>query len=281
MKLVKKVCIRWNKSFAYAIGLLTTDGSLSIDGRHINFTSKDKELVELFKKCLKLSNSVTKKARSKETEKKYFQIQFGDINFYKFLLKIGLMPNKSKIVEELKIPDKYFFDFLRGHFDGDGTFYSYWDPRWKSSFMFYTVFISASPRHIGWLRDKNYGLLGIKGHVTKDGKKISCHLKYAKRESLILLEKLYSSKNDMCLSRKRLKIYRALGINNKNAQKRPGGEIGRLAGLRGLCRKACGFKSHPGHQKETQSSKLSAKSGSASGGKCQNLFFNPTQLVHS
>jgi len=32
----------WSADFAYAVGLLTTDGSLSIDGRHINLTSKRK-----------------------------------------------------------------------------------------------------------------------------------------------------------------------------------------------------------------------------------------------
>lgn len=34
--------ITWSPEIAYAVGLLTTDGSLSIDGRHIDFTSKDK-----------------------------------------------------------------------------------------------------------------------------------------------------------------------------------------------------------------------------------------------
>jgi len=57
--------------------------------------------------------------------------------------------------------------FLKGSFDGDGSFYSYWDPRWKSSFMFYTVFIFVSQRHILWLRSQIFEHLGIKGHITK------------------------------------------------------------------------------------------------------------------
>ena len=80
------------------------------------------------------------------------------------------------------MPIKYFFDFLRGHFDGDGTFYSYWDPRWKSSYMFYTVFISASKRHIMWIRSMLSELAGITGHITKDQKKTVYQLKYAKAE---------------------------------------------------------------------------------------------------
>ena len=73
-------------------------------------------------------------------------------------MSIGLMPNKTKIIGAVKIPNNYFFDFLRGHFDGDGTFYSYWDPRWRSSHMFYVVFASASLKHIIWLQKDPYDL---------------------------------------------------------------------------------------------------------------------------
>ena len=63
-------------------------------------------------------------------------------------------PRKSLTMGKLKIPNKYFFDFLRGCFDGDGCFYSYWDPRWRSSHMFYLEFVSASKKHINWLQNE-------------------------------------------------------------------------------------------------------------------------------
>jgi hypothetical protein len=111
----------------------------------------------------------------------------------------------------LKIPHKYFFDFLRGSFDGDGTFCSYWDKRWKSSFMLYTEFTSASKIHIDWIREEIFPKIKISGHITK-AKKNSCYqLKYAKRESVILLRKLYYKDNLICLSRKRLKVRKILG----------------------------------------------------------------------
>lgn len=206
-----KVSIKWSPEFAYAIGLLTTDGNLSSDGRHFDFTSNDLEQIKNFMKCLGIKVRVGFKV-SGFTKKKYPHIQFGDINFYKFLLRIGLMPRKSKIIGELKIPDKYFFDFLRGHHDGDGTFYSYWDKRWESSFMFYTVFVSASKRHIDWIKGKLHEFLKIKGHITGNPQKSIYQLKYAKTESLKILNKMYYDKNVICLSRKRLKIEKALGI---------------------------------------------------------------------
>lgn len=53
--------IVWTPELAYAVGLITTDGSLSSDGRHIDFTSNDKELINTFKKCLNLKNKIRKK----------------------------------------------------------------------------------------------------------------------------------------------------------------------------------------------------------------------------
>ena len=212
-----KVKIGWSPEFAYAIGLLVTDGSLSKDGRHINFTSKDLDLIETFKKCLHLENKVGTKTGYRRI-KNIFQIQFGDVNFYRFLLSIGLMPNKTKILKKIAIPEEYFFDFLRGHFDGDGSFNSYWDPRWKSSFMFYMNFVSASENHIKWLRNGIFETLQIRGHVSK-ARLSSCYqLRYAKKESLKLLDKLYYRKV-VCLHRKYLKIRDALFIISKLLKK--------------------------------------------------------------
>lgn len=215
MKPLNKVKIKWSPEFAYAIGLIVTDGNLSPDGRHIIFTSKDLELAVHFKKCLNLQNIIGKKSNGSQKEKKYFVVQFGDVNFYKFLVIIGLMPNKTKIIGSIKIPKKYFFDFLRGNLDGDGSFYSYWDPRWKSSFMFYTTFVSASKNYIDWLRESIKRFLKIKGHITLDGRGSTYQLKYAKSESLKLLPKIYYDNIVICLSRKRLKIEKALKMESK------------------------------------------------------------------
>ncbi|MEK7390576.1 MAG: LAGLIDADG family homing endonuclease [Patescibacteria group bacterium] len=90
------------------------------------------------------------------------------------------------------MPDKYFPDFLRGVFDGDGYSYSYWDKRWASSFMFYICFTSASRDFIEWLRRKLQKQLGINGHITSQGRNKSClQLKYAKKEAVIVKKYMY------------------------------------------------------------------------------------------
>lgn len=198
----------WSPEFAYAVGLLATDGSLSKDGRHIDFTSVDREQVENLLRCLGRINKIGVKRSG--AGKVCFRTQIGDVHLYSFLSDIGIKPNKTKTIKKLVIPRKYFFDFLRGHFDGDGTFYSYYDPRWKSSFMFYTAFVSASKSHVLWLRAENRKLLGVQGHITKGVGSLVYQLKYAKAESLRLLPKMYYDNGVVCLGRKRTKVFHVL-----------------------------------------------------------------------
>lgn len=91
----KFISTKWNKNIAYAIGLFTADGRLSSDGRHLNFTSKDKEQALNFIKCLNLKNKLGRKAREKGKIKKYYQLEFGSKEFYNFLCQIGLKPRKA------------------------------------------------------------------------------------------------------------------------------------------------------------------------------------------
>jgi hypothetical protein len=222
MKPLGKVKIEWSVEFAYAIGLLASDGCLSSSQRHITMVSKDREMLENFKKCLGIQNPIRNHYSGAGDIN--LRVQFGDIRFYQFLNAIGMTSNKSKTIGALQVPDEYFFDFLRGSFDGDGTFYSYWDPRWRSSYMFYTVFISASAEHILWLQKQIFTMLNIHGHVTKTGKTPMYCVKYAKAESLQLLPKLYYNAEVVCLSRKRIKIEKALAIAGKCLSTGAGGE---------------------------------------------------------
>lgn len=213
MKPLRQGDIKWSSALAYAVGLITTDGNLSPDGRHIIFVSKDKEQIETFKSCLGINNKISRKRGGYTGKKDYYVVQFGDVILYRWLLEIGLTPNKSRTIGILKVPDRYFFDFLRGHFDGDGSCYSYWDPRWKSSFMFYITFNSASLTHIKWLRETLDRLADVRGHVCNDGRKIIWQLKYAKRESKIVIKRLYSRSNTPRLMRKYRKVRKILATD--------------------------------------------------------------------
>ena len=192
--------IKWSRDLAYAVGLLTTDGNLSPDGRHFTFISKDVDLIKTFKRCLVINNKITPKS-SGYSNKMYYKIQFGNVKLYKWLLSIGLMPNKSKIITKLDIPNEFFPDFLRGHLDGDGCIQAYQDSVYPNSQRLYTRFISASLPHSLWLQKRIFSLLRIKGYMRRHARG-TFELTYAKNESKILLDAIYYNKFLPCLKRK-------------------------------------------------------------------------------
>lgn len=194
MKRLSKVSIQWSPAFFYAIGLITTDGSLSKDGRHIVFTSKDKDLVFLFRRCLGIHNKIGRKCRGTEREKKYYNVQFGDKNFYDFLVSIGLMSAKSKKLNSLKIPFQYFSDFFRGCLDGDGNIHIYNHPE-SCHPQLQIRFFSASYQFLLWIKKQLLRVIEAERGSIKPGKRVFI-LRYGKADSIRLLKFLYY-KNDI------------------------------------------------------------------------------------
>lgn len=200
---------KWTPNLAYAVGLLATDGCLGRDGLWIDLTSKDEEQLINFNTCLGINVKIGYKNKGLSNQGR--RIQMKNKHFYDFLISIGFTPRKSLTIGEISIPSKFFFDFLRGCFDGDGYTYSYWDTRWRSSFMIYTGFVSASKPFLLWIREEIGNRLNIQGHITSAKKKnFYYQLKYAKHDSLKLLKKIYSGRDRIYLKRKRLKIDKSL-----------------------------------------------------------------------
>ncbi len=79
--------------------------------------------------------------------------------------------------------------------------------------MFYTKFVSASKKHI------SKKLSGIKGDLSQGGETPIHQLKYAKRESRILISKIYHKENLPCLKRKYKKLKAFLNINNEETER--------------------------------------------------------------
>ncbi len=205
----RTISTKWSSELAYVVGLIATDGCLYNDGRHINFTSKDLPLIRAFMKCLNLHNRVGKK-KSGFANTWSYNLQFGNVILYAWLKYIGLTTAKSKTLNALRIPDKYFADFLRGNFDGDGSFYSYLDPRWPASVMYYLQFSSASTHYLEWIRKTTKRLYGCTGHLIRTRPAGVFNLRFAKQETRTLANIMYQSPAVPCLERKRKKVYDVL-----------------------------------------------------------------------
>jgi hypothetical protein len=203
----------WNSRLAYAIGLIATDGNLSKDKRHVSLTSTDKDLLATFRDCLGKQNSISKNPRGSISLKQSYRVQFGDVVLYDWLVKIGLHENKSLTIGPLRIDKKYFRDFLRGHLDGDGSIIHYTDryntpinPKYIYERLF-VYFISASEKHLLWLRKIIIKLKNIHGSINKRIPKNKNYspifvLKFSTKEAKILLNWIYYKSNLPCLIRK-------------------------------------------------------------------------------
>jgi len=210
----KSICY-WSSPVAYAVGLIVTDGNLSSDKRHITLTSTDKQLLEAFRNCLHLTNKICVNPPGGYSKKTCYKVTFGNVNFYNWLVSIGLMPNKTFKISSIDIPHKYISDFLRGHIDGDGSIIHYIDRHnsYKDkTYLYnrlYVTFRSASLSHITWLREQVKQLINIRGSLSSwtNRRKYNSDnqhtLRYCKKESLKLLKYIYYKDDIPCLDRKR------------------------------------------------------------------------------
>jgi hypothetical protein len=189
MRPLNKVKVVWSRPLGYALGIIATDGNISPDGYHINVTSKDIEVVEHVRNCLQLKNLIGKKGNGRGRTKKYFVLQFGDVNFIKFLHAIGITPTKSKTIAELKIPNKYFPDFLRGCIDGDGSLGIFKHPETEIPQLKLCLY-SASNDFIKWIQKNIHIIFKVEGGWIYQAKGVFI-LSFGKKDSIKILKGIY------------------------------------------------------------------------------------------
>ena len=204
----------------YVVGYIATDGYLSIDGRHINITSKDRDHLYKIRSALKLDNKIGRKSRVAHDEKRFSQLQFGDVKFYRFLKGLGLVSRKSLTLGPLNIDDKFFKDFFRGVIDGDGNI-STWIHRTNHNRQWCLRIYSASKVFIEWLNNRVNQEFGIKGRLyskkDKDRDNFIYLLKFGKLSALKILKRIYYDKS-LFLERKFLQAQLCLQEGQKSGK---------------------------------------------------------------
>ena len=108
----------WNWDSAYILGFLCADGNLSSKRNLITFSSNDNQLIQLIKLKLKSEHKI------QGPYKNNYVLQIGNKIMYNDLLKLGITPRKSLTLQFPEVPYKYLSHFIRGEFDGDGSFWA-------------------------------------------------------------------------------------------------------------------------------------------------------------
>lgn len=184
---------------AYVVGLMATDGCL-ISGRSVlNFKSQDEQLVRVFLSCL--GRPLRYRTINGRTGRTHYVTQFGDAPFYRWLRTAGLMPRKSLVIGALAVPDDLLGHCARGLLDGDGSLIRYfYNCRGRTYEGFRTTFVSASGAHLEWLRERLAERFDVVGALRLESP--VWRLRYAIRESILLLPRLYTTADVPKLQRK-------------------------------------------------------------------------------
>lgn len=182
----------WTKESAYLVGLILTDGN--IGEREFNIVSADIELLEKARKALGAEHPITKSNNC-------FRLRIGHKNMVNDLKQIGITERKSLIAKLPKIPDSFFFDFLRGYTDGDGMI--------KFSKGLTLKLCTGSPYLLDHISDTITRLLFIDRHEPKqttqnrrDTISTMYNLVYCGQCAVTICEAMYAHAGNLFLSRK-------------------------------------------------------------------------------
>lgn len=112
----------------YVLGFFFADGSFIHNGIKFDQTIADKEVLIKIKEVMKSEAEIkTYEGREVTIDGKTYKskpmtrIVMSRVSFKEELLQMGFKENKTYEESKLKIPQKFYGDFLRGFFDGDGT----------------------------------------------------------------------------------------------------------------------------------------------------------------
>lgn len=109
---------------AYWLGYICADGCVHKNRCKLSLVSKDFEVIEKFKKDTKSNYKIsTINSYDKRTKKTYirYSIQITNLFFVENLINIGVDVDKSEHLEFPNINEEYYYSFIAGLFDGDGS----------------------------------------------------------------------------------------------------------------------------------------------------------------
>lgn len=214
-----RVFKEWTDEMAYILGYFIADGCMSINprGAHfIEFTSTDRELIEIVKVTLKSRHRIGEYESKKENYKKRYRLQIGSKEMFDDLLKLGLTPRKSKTIKLPEVPKRYFSHFVRGYFDGDGgvVFASYpRKDRKNLTHSFHAIFTSGSRLFLEALHKKLKLYAKVQGGSLIDKKDGAFGLSFSTNDSRKLFYFFYKGvSRGYFLSRKYNKFQDALKV---------------------------------------------------------------------
>ena len=203
---------------AYFLGFIYADGTIDIKSRRAHFLmklqSQDRYVLEKLNQELGGRDSFL---FHEEPHKRTImgrevichgtdRLSIGSRDLINSLLMNNIVPNKSHSDIFPMVNDEFFFDYLRGYIDGDGTYYIN-----KRGYLIITI-ICNSEKNLRYIQSK----LSEKGIDTRIYGRPDCNAKTLMcskvKDSRELLNRLYYEDDLFCLQRKYEKVKHLIGL---------------------------------------------------------------------
>ncbi len=196
----------WTPEMAYVLGFFAADGYITVNKRGGQFWCiqiADKDLLENIKKVIEAEHKVGVRLPKKLGENILYRFQIGSIEMCEDLRKLGFSERKTKNLVIPNIPKKYFSDFVRGYFDGDGNVWMGFlhKERKTKTLVLFIAFTSCSHEFLKELQVR----LDLGGSIYRSKKHNFSRLQFSTISALKLYYFMYNgiSTSELFLKRKR------------------------------------------------------------------------------
>ena len=194
---------------AYVLGFFAADGYITVNKRGGQFWCihiTDKELLENIKKAIKAEHKISIRLPSSNRSISY-RLQIGSKEMCDDLRKLGFSERKTKSLAVPNVPDKYFSNFVRGYFDGDGNVWSglMHKERKTQTHVIFSAFTSCSRMFLEQLRARlvAFNIEGGSLYISK--KRLYSRLQFSTVSALKLYDFMYNELGTSKLFLKRKK----------------------------------------------------------------------------
>jgi hypothetical protein len=116
----------WSHDLAYIIGFLNADGNINGGSVRVNIQSKDVEVLEYMKDKIGYTGPIKNIKKYHDYKGKRITtdqvlLHISSVKLVEKISEYGIVPQKGGKEILPDIPDEYFYDYLRGLSDGDGS----------------------------------------------------------------------------------------------------------------------------------------------------------------
>ncbi|MDI6840675.1 MAG: LAGLIDADG family homing endonuclease [bacterium] len=199
----------WSSASAWVLGLLFTDGCVSLYGSgnyEVTLASIDYSLLLKVKNLMKSTHPII---RPNKNQPNLYMFRFARDEIINDLIKLGMVQHKSLILKFPQIPQQFLRHFIRGCWDGDGTVFL----EKGANKGLRTSYTSGSKEFIYTMEQLLQTEAGLsKQKIYRRGK--SFYFKYGHTDSVKLFHYFYGNVSpDMYLERKYKKFLEGMKTN--------------------------------------------------------------------